>query len=1115
MPSTFSPLKIELPATGEQSGTWGNTTNTNLGTALEEAITGSANVTFASGNVVLTLTDTNASQVARNLRLNLIGVTGGSTRTLTVPAIKKLYLVSNNCADSVIVGNSTGATVTVPAGNNIFVYNDGTDVLNAITYITNLNAVAVSAGTVTTTQVDIASQGDLRLQDTTGGQYVALQAPGTIATSYTLTLPVDDGTNGQALITDGNGVLSWSTAASGDVYGPASATDNAIARFDLTTGKIIQNSVVTIADTTGDMAGVGTLSSGAITTTGVLTVPAGTVSAPAITTTGDTNTGIFFPAADTIAFAEGGGESMRIDASGNLGIGTTSPAGRLDSTSATTQAFLSNGTTLANTTGTVYSTIAFRSLRGGGAGSFGFDDAWIQTQRANLSFNGDAFTHDASLVFFTNNSNRDNNPTERMRITSTGNVGIGLTSTQARLSILQSLSGTYGSAGIWLTDNATTSLMINNTASGVSSMWSSGAIAFGTGNNNNTERMRIDSSGNVGIGTSSPAVKFVVSNGGAGGVETLTDGTIQSYNRSTSAYQTLRLDGSTLLFRPSGTEAMRLDASGNLGLGVTPSAWAALKAMQFAGGASLGGFSNVAFLNANAYFDGSWRYLATAGTGRYEVADTHKWFTAPSGTAGNAITYTQSMTLDPNGNLGVGTSTITGAANTNIQVKNSAAAALRVTGGSGTGFDVLQASDSVAYLYNRDNTAIVFGTNNAERMRILSDGNVAIGATTAGTYVPASSGKKLYIVGDVLSEWNTNRFMGSTFQDGSDYKIGMELDANSRNLNLICKSPVAGGGTRSITFLTGATPDERMRIDSSGNVGINNSSPTYRLDSMGSLALGTSARSGLTVATTTGMYVYQTNNGGSFEIAAAVGGTGGPSGVNAVTKISFFASNTDISTVNAIPITIGTNGSERMRITSAGNVGVGVTNPTQKLDVAGNLVLNAGGGNTYLNVVSGTSSLQVATDGTTQFIYGSGAVPLTFSTNASERMRIHSSGGVSIGNSTDPGINNLSVTGAVIAQTAFRETNGLSNIANGATFNITIPTVRRPQLLTVYSTYNLYQPTLALVVGDNSSNASVFVIVNGGGVTLAGTATNIVRVTNGLGGTANIYWSLLPLGVGV
>ena len=107
---------------------------------------------------------------------------------------------------------------------------------------------ATTPSTIVATQVDITAQGDLRLQDTTGGQYVALQAPSTVATSYTLTLPVDDGTSGQALITDGSGALSWSSAASGDVYGPASAADNAVARYDGTTGKIIQNSAVTIAD---------------------------------------------------------------------------------------------------------------------------------------------------------------------------------------------------------------------------------------------------------------------------------------------------------------------------------------------------------------------------------------------------------------------------------------------------------------------------------------------------------------------------------------------------------------------------------------------------------------------------------------------------------------------------------------------------------------------------------------------------------------------------------------------------------------------------------------------------------------------------------------------------
>ena len=133
MASTYSSLKIELIGTGDQSGTWGDTTNTNLGTALEEAITGSADVTFASGTVTLTLTDTNTTQTARNLRLNLTGTSGGA-QNLIVPAIEKLYLVNNGCADAITVKNSTGTGIAVPAGKSMFLYNTGSNVVNAITY---------------------------------------------------------------------------------------------------------------------------------------------------------------------------------------------------------------------------------------------------------------------------------------------------------------------------------------------------------------------------------------------------------------------------------------------------------------------------------------------------------------------------------------------------------------------------------------------------------------------------------------------------------------------------------------------------------------------------------------------------------------------------------------------------------------------------------------------------------------------------------------------------------------------------------------------------------------------------------------------------------------------
>jgi hypothetical protein len=220
MASTYSALKIELIGTGDQSGTWGTTTNTNLGTALEEAITGSADVTFASGTVTLTLTDTNASQTARNLRLNLTGTSGGA-QNLIVPAIEKLYLVNNGCADTITIKNSTGSGVAVPAGKSMFVFNNATDVVNAISYITALATATatITGGTISgITQLDVAGTSaagaNLKLYEDTdnGTNYVSLKAADTIASNVTFTLPAADGTNGQALITNGSGTLSFGSA---------------------------------------------------------------------------------------------------------------------------------------------------------------------------------------------------------------------------------------------------------------------------------------------------------------------------------------------------------------------------------------------------------------------------------------------------------------------------------------------------------------------------------------------------------------------------------------------------------------------------------------------------------------------------------------------------------------------------------------------------------------------------------------------------------------------------------------------------------------------------------------------------------------------------------------
>lgn len=138
MPSTYSSLKIELIGTGEQAGTWGNSTNVNLGTAIEEAIVGRANANFASdANLTLTLTDTNASQVARNFVLNVTsGVSLSATRDLILPAIEKPYIIENNTTGGQSIRAIVASgSVTIPNGKTAFVYNDGTDVKSAFTYV--------------------------------------------------------------------------------------------------------------------------------------------------------------------------------------------------------------------------------------------------------------------------------------------------------------------------------------------------------------------------------------------------------------------------------------------------------------------------------------------------------------------------------------------------------------------------------------------------------------------------------------------------------------------------------------------------------------------------------------------------------------------------------------------------------------------------------------------------------------------------------------------------------------------------------------------------------------------------------------------------------------------
>jgi hypothetical protein len=252
MSSTYSNLKLQLMATGENLATWGNVTNVNLGTALEEAVVGSADVTFASSNVTLVLSNTNTTQTARNLRLNLIGTTGGSTRNLVVPSIEKVYIVNNTCADSVLVKTSAGTGITVPTGKTIWVYNDGTNVVDATTHLTSLTLgtpLALTSGGVGSNTAAGARSVLSAAQSGTNTDITSLQPLAYAVETATVvgsglsgTLTIDAITQ-SVLYYTGNASANWTV----NVRGNSGTTLNTL----LSTGQAITVAVFATISTTG------------------------------------------------------------------------------------------------------------------------------------------------------------------------------------------------------------------------------------------------------------------------------------------------------------------------------------------------------------------------------------------------------------------------------------------------------------------------------------------------------------------------------------------------------------------------------------------------------------------------------------------------------------------------------------------------------------------------------------------------------------------------------------------------------------------------------------------------------------------------------------------------
>jgi hypothetical protein len=293
---------------------------------------------------------------------------------------------------------------------------------------------------------------------------------------------------------------------------------------------------------------------------------------------------------------------------------------------------------------------------------------------------------------------------------------------------------------------------------------------------NDNERLRITSAGNVGIGTSSPGYKIdaqgstpayfgldatngtrigyasaIPTNSGSCFVGWVPEG-VAGVNGDLALCPRTSAGGRILFFTGSTTpsERMRLDSSGNLGLGVTPSAWwSGIKALQFGTAGVLWSNSDRATFASNIYVDSvtNLKYINDGYALRYaQETGAHTWYSAPSGTAGGTVTFTQAMTLDASGNLMVGgtnndpfgraftgTRTVLGnnSGETGLTFRSGTGTTSYLEMGSGSTFLFsLTSNASGTQLQTTTAVPLIFSTNAGERARITSGGDLLVGTTS-------------------------------------------------------------------------------------------------------------------------------------------------------------------------------------------------------------------------------------------------------------------------------------------------------------------------------------------------------------------------------------------------
>jgi len=702
-------LGLALPATGELSGTWGDTVNNYISNYIDAAVAGAQTVTT---DTTLTKT-TNASLGSTSSQYAIIIASPASANiTITAPAASKIYTIINTSGTYTVkicgAGPTTGVTLGVNEKAQVawngsdFIKISNTGGAASFTNVTVTGTTTLSGLTASTALALDASKNVVSVTNTGTGNNVLSASPTLTGTIAGASLSLSSLTSGRVTYAGTSGLLQDSAnltfdgtnlgvGGSGDPFGrfygrSVGLTSSSSAFFEINAA-------------TGSSSGID-FGVNASRTAGI--------------TSNTTETNFTTLGATPLLFGINGSEQMRLTSTG-LGIGTSSPGYKLEVTgtaaisgavtlsggTASGVAYLNGskvlttgsaltfdgaGTLVSGAGGTGTNNSVLR-LNGSDASSYG---SYLQFQRNSVNkwtigtdsgINGG--TSDDLTIFGTASQRFYASSTEQMRLTSTG-LGIGTSSPASKLDVTGNarFAGTTNSVkfSIINTGGETTIARDDSTGSQFGVAYATNFFATGAYPmlfwTNGNERMRLDSSGNLGIGgTANNYAGFKTlavigpdaTHSGIVRVRTSDDAIgMNIYADSTGPL--FNTTNNPLRFLISDTERMRLDSSGNLGLGVTPSAWttsSTAKAFEIGTvGNALYGFSGSNInLTSGAYYNSGWKYAVSSLPVSYynQSNGVHSWYNAPSGTAGNAITFTQAMTLDASGNLLVGTTSSSGA----------------------------------------------------------------------------------------------------------------------------------------------------------------------------------------------------------------------------------------------------------------------------------------------------------------------------------------------------------------------------------------------------------------------------------------------------------------------